>query len=148
MAAASAARARAYAPYSRFQVGAALLCADGAVVVGVNVENASYGLCQCAERTAVGTAVAEGRSGIIAVAVVTGSSPPSPPCGMCRQVLAELCAPELVVVMANPAGERSVTTLGALFPGSFDAALLLSGQTIAPSADLGPSPASKTGPAR
>ena len=106
-------------------------------MVGVNVENASYGLCQCAERTAVGTAVAEGKREIRAVAVVTGSSPPSPPCGMCRQVLAELCAPTLVVVMANPAGDRVVTTLGALFPGTFDAALLRSGQTDPPTSNGG-----------
>lgn len=128
MDAALRARGRAWAPYSRFLVGAALLCEDGTVVEGCNVENVSYGLCICAERTAVAAAVASGRRRFAAIAIATGSSPPSPPCGMCRQVLAEFCD-DLPIVCVNPEGERSRTTLRAIFPGTFTAELLQSGQT-------------------
>ena len=117
------ARERAYAPYSRFRVGAALLCDDGTVVTGCNVENVSYGLCVCAERTAIGTAVAEGKRHFIALAIATASSPPSPPCGMCRQVLSEF-SDDLPILLVNPRGERARTTLAALFPGGFDRQLL------------------------
>src|SRR5690606_12887090 len=86
---ATSAQQRAYAPYSRFHVGAALVCDDGTVVEGCNVENASYGLCICAERTAVAAAVAGGRRHFPTIAIVTSASPPASPCGMCRQVLAE-----------------------------------------------------------
>jgi cytidine deaminase len=122
-------RARAYAPYSNFFVGAALLCEDGTIVDGCNVENASYGLCICAERTAMARAVADGHRRFPAVAVATASSPPSPPCGMCRQFLAEFCNDgSMVIVLVNDRGERVDTTIGAIFPGSFDGALLRSGQ--------------------
>lgn len=124
-------RDRAWAPYSRFQVGAALLCDDGAVVLGCNVENASYGLCVCAERTAVASAVASGRTGFRAIVVATGSVPPSPPCGMCRQVLAEFCS-DLRIVCVNPEGQRLRTTLRKLFPGTFTPELLRSGQGTRP----------------
>ena len=126
------ARASAYAPYSRFLVGAALLCADGTVVRGCNVENASYGLCICAERTAVSTAVALGKLGTLgkanfrAIAIATSSRPPSPPCGMCRQFLAEF-APAIDIVLVNDRGARRRTTLKKLFPGTFTSALLRSG---------------------
>lgn len=125
--AALAARDQAYAPYSRFRVGAALLCADGTIVPGCNVENASYGLCLCAERSAVAGAIAGGRRDFVAIAIATASSPPSPPCGMCRQVLAEF-ALDLRIVMTNPEGERVETTARALLPGGFDLALLQRGQ--------------------
>jgi len=121
-----AARERAYAPYSKFFVGAALLCADGSVVLGCNVENVSYGLCLCAERTAVSAAVSQGKREFTAIAVSTASSPPSPPCGMCRQVLAEF-APDIPIVMVNTAGERLKATLAEIFPGTFTPALLASG---------------------
>jgi cytidine deaminase len=121
------ARARAYAPYSSFRVGAALLCSDGEVLLGCNVENASYGLCQCAERTAVGTAVASGRRTFIAIAIATASSPPSPPCGMCRQVLSEFCD-DLPLLLVNPQGEQETVSLKAIFPTSFDRSLLSAGQ--------------------
>lgn len=121
------AREKAWAPYSRFLVGAALLCDDGTVVPGCNVENASYGLCVCAERTAVCAAVASGRRRFVGIAVATGSSPPSPPCGMCRQVLAEFCE-DLPIVCVNPDGERVRTSLTKIFPGTFTSALLASGQ--------------------
>lgn len=133
------ARGRAWAPYSRFLVGAALLCEDGTVVEGCNVENVSYGLCICAERTAVAAAVASGRRRFAAIAIATGSSPPSPPCGMCRQVLAEFCE-DLPIVCVNPEGERSRTTLRAIFPGTFTAELLQSGQAEAGQAGLAGAP--------
>ncbi|MFZ9887057.1 MAG: cytidine deaminase [Myxococcota bacterium] len=126
-AAALRAREHAYAPYSRFRVGAALLCDDGTVVPGCNVENSSYGLCLCAERSAVAGAIAGGRRQFVAIAIATASSPPSPPCGMCRQVLAEF-APDLRVVMTNPGGELVETTARTLLPGGFDTELLQSGQ--------------------
>ncbi len=123
-------RTRAYAPYSRFTVGCALLCDDGEIVEGCNVENASYGLCICAERTAVVAAVAGGRQRFTRIAVATGSSPPAAPCGMCRQFLAEFldADKDLVVLLANDAGEKVETTLRTLFPGVFDKAQLASGQ--------------------
>ncbi len=121
------ARERAYAPYSRFLVGAALRCVDGSVIEGCNVENASYGLCVCAERNAVGSAVVAGRRDFDAIAIATASEPPSPPCGMCRQVLAEHAA-DLAVVLVNTQGDRVRTTLKKLFPGTFTPAQLASGQ--------------------
>ncbi len=117
---ASAARARAYAPYSKFQVGAAVV-ADGDVFDGANVENASYGLSVCAERNAILRAVLEGSREIEAIAVVTDTSPPSAPCGMCLQTMAEF-APEprrLRVLLANPRGERRTHSLAELLPHGF-----------------------------
>ena len=129
------ARLRAYAPYSRFLVGAALLAADGAIVVGCNVENASYGLCICAERTAIAAAVAQGHigdnAGVTAIAVATASSPPSPPCGMCRQFLAEFCT-DAAIILVNAAGVRVRTSLKKIFPGTFTKALLETGRAPAP----------------
>ena len=118
VAAARAARRRAYAPYSRFQVGAAVLC-RGQVHAGCNVENASYGLTVCAERVAVGTMVAAGGRRLEAVAVASGTSPPTPPCGACLQTLAELGRPSLPVLLAGPRGKPVQTTLGELLPRSF-----------------------------
>ena len=111
-------RRRAYAPYSRFRVGAAVL-AGGALHVGANVENASYGLTVCAERAAVAAAVAAGARRIDAVAVATGTAEPTPPCGACLQTLAELGRPDLPVVLAGARGARLDTTLGALLPRGF-----------------------------
>ncbi len=101
IAAAQAVRERAYAPYSRYPVGAALLIADGTIVTGCNVENSSYGATVCAERNAVFTAVGQGRRQFAAIAIVTANA--GSPCGICRQVLYEF-APDIVVIMADAAG--------------------------------------------
>lgn len=118
IAAAVAVRQRAYAPASGFQVGAAVLTPDGAVHVGCNVENASYGLTVCAERHAVAAAVAAGARAIVAVAIVTGLDEPARPCGACRQVLAEFGASMPVVLVGN-GGRRVVTDLATLLPEPF-----------------------------
>lgn len=112
------ARRRAYAPYSGFQVGAAVL-AGGEVFAGANVENASYGLTLCAERAAVAAAAVSGARRIDAVAVASGTEEPTPPCGMCLQTLAELAAPSLPVLLVGARGRRVETTLGALLPRAF-----------------------------
>lgn len=106
-------RERAYAPYSKFQVGAALLAADGRVFTGCNVENLSYGLTNCAERVAVGAAVAAGAREFVAVAVVADTAVPISPCGACRQVLAEFGVGR--VLLANRT-ERVEFTLEELLP--------------------------------
>jgi cytidine deaminase len=116
--AAEAARRRAHAPYSKFHVGAALACDDGAVIAGCNVENASYGLTVCAERNAVGAMVLAGRT-LRAVAIVVDSREPTPPCGMCRQVLAEFGDASLEVRSRTPAGAEERWTLGELLPHAF-----------------------------
>lgn len=111
------ARSRAYVPYSGFSVGAALLAEDGAVVTGGNVENASYGLTICAERSAVVRALAEGRRRFTKVAVA-GGAPSVPPCGACRQVLAEFAAPGLTVTFPLD-GELVTFTVDEILPASF-----------------------------
>jgi cytidine deaminase len=116
--AARAVRRNAHAPYSRFRVGAAVL-AGGAVHAGANVENASYGLTVCAERVAVGTAVAAGARRLEAVAVASGTEEPTPPCGACLQTLAEFGGPDLPVVLAGARGRIVETTLGELLPRAF-----------------------------
>jgi cytidine deaminase len=118
VAAARAARRRAYAPYSRFRVGAAVR-ADGRIFEGANLENASYGLTLCAERTAVAAAVLAGARRLEAVAIASGTSPPTPPCGMCLQTLAEFAGPDLVVLLAGARGAVVETTLGELLPRGF-----------------------------
>ena len=119
--AARAAAARAYAPYSKYRVGAALLAADGTVFTGCNVENASYGLTNCAERTALFKAVSEGRRRFRALAIVGGTArAPALPCGACRQALAEFCKADMPVAVAPlRAGDPVVRPLGEYLPHSF-----------------------------
>jgi len=112
-------RKHAHAPYSRYHVGAAVRAASGKIYVGANVENASYGLALCAERSAVATAISAGEKRLAAVAVETSTSPPAAPCGMCRQLLAEFGGDDLPVVLVNDKGEREETTLGQLLPHAF-----------------------------
>ncbi len=118
VAAAIAARARAYAPYSRFPVGAAVLTASGRVFPGCNVENAAYPATICAERAALVSAYAAGEREIVALAVVADTPEPVSPCGTCRQVMLEL-APRCVVIQANLRGDQLVTTPDGLLPGGF-----------------------------
>ena len=118
LAAASRARKFAYAPYSRYAVGAAVL-AGGRIYAACNVENGSFPLSVCAERNAVGLAVARGARRIDAVAVVGGTLQPASPCGGCRQVLAEFCAASVPVLYACPGGRPVSTTMGALLPHAF-----------------------------
>ena len=117
--AATAVRDRAFAPYSRFKVGAAVRSASGRIHTGCNVESASFGLTCCAERAAIFKAVSEGEREIVAVAVVTDVSPPAAPCGACRQVLFEFGA-EMAVVRANLSGERIDAVMRDLLPDGFD----------------------------
>jgi cytidine deaminase len=115
------ARQRAYAPYSRFQVGAVVLTHDGRRFDGCNVENAAYGLCNCAERTALFAAVAAGcqPGDFAALAVVADTPGPVSPCGACRQVMAELCHQAMPVVLGNLGDQVQETTVASLLPDSF-----------------------------
>ena len=122
-AAAKAAQARAYAPYSKFPVGAAVLCASGKVYTGCNVENASYGLCNCAERTAIFSAAAAGEREVKAVAIFTPTARATAPCGACRQVINEF-GPDAVVISVCNSNDRIETRLGGLLPGAFGPANL------------------------
>ncbi len=117
-AAAAAVREQAYAPASRFRVGAAVLAPDGRVFAGCNVENASYGLTICAERAAVCAAVAAGVRQLAAVAIATDLDEPARPCGACRQVLAEFGS-TMIVLMAGRGGVRRQTRLDVLLPEPF-----------------------------
>jgi cytidine deaminase len=116
--AAKTVRERAYAPYSRFHVGAAVLCEGGAIYAGCNVENAAYPAGICAERGALAAAIAAGERDIVRIVVVADAPRPVPPCGMCRQVIAEL-APRASILLTNLAGEELETTPHALLPGAF-----------------------------
>lgn len=113
------ARELAYVPYSKFKVGAALLTADGKVYNGCNIENASYPMTNCAERTAMFKAISEGDSSFSALAVVADTEGPVSPCGACRQVIAEFCAPDMPVYLTNLNGDVQETTVSELLPGAF-----------------------------
>ena len=123
--AAKEAREHAYAPYSNYQVGAAILCSSGSVFVGCNVENASYGLAICAERAAVAAMISAGERSIRAIAIVTSGAEPGPPCGMCRQVLSEF-AEDIPVHLASatPGSMARTTSLARLMPDPFRPSML------------------------
>ncbi len=118
------ARKMAYAPYSEFCVGAALLCKDGTVYTGCNIENASYGACNCAERTAIFKAVSEGAGDFEAIAIVGGKLGESisfcPPCGICRQVMAEFCDADTFRIVLSDGEVERIYTLDEMMPYRFD----------------------------
>ncbi|MFX3616055.1 MAG: cytidine deaminase [Sporolactobacillus sp.] len=117
--AAAEAMNHAYVPYSHFQVGAALLTKSGKIISGFNIENAAYSVCNCAERTAMFTAFAEGERDYAAIAVIADSPRPCAPCGACRQVMSELCPATMPVILANTKGMVQHTTVAELLPGAF-----------------------------
>ncbi len=121
---ARAARLKAYVPYSQFRVGAALATRDGKIYHGCNVENASYGLTNCAERTAIFSAIADGQKpgDFVALAVVGATAGPIAPCGACRQVILELGGAGLQVILANMDDAVELTTPERLLPGAFSGA--------------------------
>jgi cytidine deaminase len=121
--AALAARANAFAPFSKFQVGAAVEDTDGRVHTGCNVENATYGLTICAERVAIFKAVSEGARKFRAVAVAADTDNLTPPCGACRQILWEFCG-DVEIALVNPRGKTETYRLKDLFPKPFDASYL------------------------
>lgn len=116
------ARKYSYSPYSKFAVGAALICKDGSVFLGANVENASYPLCMCAERNALYNAMMNGkeRDDFIALAVVADTKDPCSPCGACRQVISELFPREAPIYLANLKGDIAQTSIDELLPFAFD----------------------------
>ncbi|MCQ6268714.1 cytidine deaminase [Fictibacillus sp. WQ 8-8] len=113
------ARQKAYVPYSKFQVGAALLTENDLLFLGCNIENASFGMTNCAERTAIFKAVSEGEHTIKAIAVVGETEGPISPCGACRQVIAEFCNTDTRIILANLKGDIKETTISELLPGFF-----------------------------
>ncbi|MBA2873337.1 cytidine deaminase [Thermaerobacillus caldiproteolyticus] len=112
-------REKAYVPYSRFQVGAAILTKEGKIYKGCNIENASYGLTNCAERTAIFKAVSEGQKKFAMMAIVADTDGPVSPCGACRQVIAEFCDPDMPIILANLKGNIQETTVKELLPFAF-----------------------------
>lgn len=118
------ARQFAYVPYSGYAVGAALLCADGGIITGCNIENAAYGPTNCAERTAFFKAISEGKNKFKAIAICGGKKDEQPqsfayPCGVCRQVMKEFCEPDFRIVVAKSTEEYEIYSLAELLPNSF-----------------------------
>lgn len=113
------AREKAFVPYSKFGVGAALLTTDGKVYHGCNIENAAYSMCNCAERSALFSAYSQGDRDFTMLAVVADTERPCSPCGACRQVIAELCPQDMKVVLTNLKGDILETTVAELLPGAF-----------------------------
>ena len=113
------AKEQAYAPYSGFHVGAALLCKDGTIFTGCNIENSAYGPTNCAERTAIFKAVSEGFREFEAIAIISDSKQPTAPCGVCRQVMAEFCSRDFQVLMLGCEGSQRTAYLGELLPYAF-----------------------------
>lgn len=126
MDAAKEAMSRAYVPYSNFRVGAALLDDAGHIHLGCNIENAAYSPTNCAERTALFSAIAGGKrpGQFKAIAVIGDTEGPIAPCGVCRQVLVELCAPDMPVIMGNLSGLWTISTVSGILPGAFTPASL------------------------
>ena len=115
------ARKLSYSPYSHFAVGAALLCKDGRVFIGTNVENSSYPLCMCAERNALYNAMMNGvkKDDMVALALIADTDEPCSPCGACRQVISELFPKQAPIYMANLKGDVQETTISELLPYAF-----------------------------
>ena len=113
------AREKAYVPYSKFGVGAAILTTDGKVYHGCNIENAAYSMCNCAERTALFKAYSEGDRDFQMMAVVADTDRPCSPCGACRQVISELCPSNMKVILTNLKGDVEELTVAELLPGAF-----------------------------
>ncbi|MEC3531603.1 cytidine deaminase [Bacillus thuringiensis] len=111
--------AKAYIPYSKFPVGAALVTKEGKIYTGCNIENASYGLCNCAERTAIFKAVSEGERDFSYLVITGETDAPISPCGACRQVIAEFCEPKMQVLLTNVKGDEKEVTVEQLLPGAF-----------------------------
>ncbi|PEM56899.1 cytidine deaminase [Bacillus wiedmannii] len=111
--------AKAYIPYSKFPVGAALVTKEGKIYTGCNIENASYGLCNCAERTAIFKAVSEGERDFSYLVITGETDGPISPCGACRQVIAEFCKPTMPVLLTNVKGDEKEVTVEQLLPGAF-----------------------------
>ncbi|EEM96915.1 cytidine deaminase [Bacillus thuringiensis] len=110
---------KAYIPYSKFPVGAALVTKEGKIYTGCNIENASYGLCNCAERTAIFKAVSEGERDFSYLVVTGETDGPISPCGACRQVIAEFCDSKMPVLLTNVKGDEKEVTVEQLLPGAF-----------------------------
>jgi cytidine deaminase len=123
IAAATRARENAHAPYSNFRVGAALQAKSGTIIGGCNVENATYGLTVCAERVAILKAISEGERGFDAIAVVTDTDTPTPPCGACRQIIWEFCG-DVPVIMATLNNGQETKRMSELLPLAFDSSKL------------------------
>lgn len=110
---------KAYIPYSKFPVGAALVTKEGKIYTGCNIENASYGLCNCAERTAIFKAVSEEERDFSYLVITGETDGPISPCGACRQVIAEFCDPKMPVLLTNVKGDEKEVTVEQLLPGAF-----------------------------
>ena len=110
---------KAYIPYSKFPVGAALVTKEGKIYTGCNIENASYGLCNCTERTAIFKAVSEGERDFSYLVITGETDGPISPCGACRQVIAEFCDPKMPVLLTNVKGDEKEVTVEQLLPGAF-----------------------------
>ncbi|MGE6367242.1 cytidine deaminase [Bacillus paramycoides] len=115
---------KAYIPYSKFPVGAALVTKEGKIYTGCNIENASYGLTNCAERTVIFKAVSEGERDFSYLVITGETDGPISPCGACRQVIAEFCDPKMPVLLTNIKGDEKEVTVEQLLPGSFSIEVL------------------------
>lgn len=117
------AREKAFAPYSNFQVGAALETAEGEIFIGCNIESASYGLTVCAERVAIWKAISEGKKNFVKIAVAVDTEELTPPCGVCRQIIWEFCG-DIPVILTNLKGKSEIVQMKELLPRAFDSKFL------------------------